>query len=333
MNLRSTSITATITMAATALAALIGPSPARAQSLPEGMFAEGHASLSRIWGGSSPLTFATADFDIGWRPGSGGTIPLGFALGVDAFNSSTAAGSTGKIALYPTLTYEFSPALSLSAGVPRFVSSRNGGYLPDERPFYSDAFALNIRQYFGSIAATSYLLYSASSQPYGLRLDYGNGSLALGASYHHVDSDSGDGADVIALAASHEMAIAGLSEARVFASYERISEGGGSDISQYRIGFAGQYGPVRGALTLGRTDPSGSSKVTTAELNATWDVSESFSARASVLAIDFPTGSNTLYGLGAKYRFNKWASLQASAYDSDAGGFDPRYELGFSVDF
>ena len=333
MNLHSTSITATITTAATALAALIGPSPARAQSLPEGMFAEGHASMVRNWGDSSPLTFATADFDIGWRPGSGGTIPLGFALGVEAFNSSTSSGSTGKIALYPTLTYEVSPALSFSAGVPRFVSSRNGGYLESDSPFYSDLFALNVRLFYGSTAAASYLLNSGSIQPYGLRLDYGNGSLALGASYHHIDSDSGDDADVIALAASHEMAIAGLSEARIFASYERISQESGGNFMAYRIGFAGKYGPVHGALTLGRFDPPSSSKVTTAELNATWDVSEGLSARASVLAIDFPTGSSTLYGLGAKYRFNKWASLQASAYDSDAGGFDPRYELGFSVDF
>ncbi len=319
--------------AATALAALIGPSPASAQSLPEGMFAEGHASLVRNWGGSSQITFATADFDIGWKPGSGGTIPLGFALGVEAFNSSTSSGSTGKIALYPTLSYEISPALSLSAGVPRFVSSRNGGYLESDSPFYSDLFALDIRQFFGSIAAGSYLLNSGSSQPYGLRLDYGNGSLALGASYHHVDSDSGDDADVLALAASHEMAIAGLSEARIFASFERIQLSG-SKLNEYRIGFAGKYGPVRGALTLGRFDPSGSSKVTTAELNATWDVSESLSARASVLAIDFPTGSSTIYGLGAKYHFNKWASLQASAYDSDTGSSSfPRYEFGVSVDF
>ncbi len=338
MNLHSTSITAAITTAATALAALIGPSPASAQSLPERMFAEGHASLVRNWGDSSPLTFATADFDIGWRPGSGGTIPLGFALGVDAFHHSDSAGSTDKIALYPTLNYEISPALTLSAGVPRFVSSRNGGYLPDERPFYSDAFMFGLRRYFGSFAAHDYLasFSETSSPPYGVRIDYSRGNLMLGASYHRVFSEfSNLEADIATLAASHEMAFAGLSDARIFASYELKQRGDGIDIAQYRIGFTGRSGPVSGALTLGRTGTSGSDNVTTAELNASWDVSESFSARASVLTFDKGNAYTTIiyYGLGAKYHFNRWASLQASVYDSDTSGFDPHYELGFAVDF
>ncbi len=335
MNLHSTSITATITTAATALAALIGPSPARAQSLPEGMFAEGHASLSLNWSDSTSDTYALADFDIGWRPGSGGTIPLGFALGVDAYHRSKSSGSTNKIALYPMLTYEISPALTLSAGVPRFVSSRNGGYLPDERPFYSDATIIGLRQFFGSFSASGYLL-NGDRQPYGLRLDHRRGNLALGASFHRIDLDSGSTSNVAAVAASYDLKITGLSDARVFASFERNqNDASGFGVSQYRIGFAGKYGPVSGALTLGREDKTGGFDfdITTAELNATWDVSESFSARASLLAMDTPTISFTLYGLGAKYRFNKWASLQASISDSDTSGPGPFYELGLSVDF
>jgi len=331
---------ATVCILPALAAAALSPGGAGAQSLPEEMFFEGRAAIShvRISTLGENADLAIADLDIGFRPG--GSLPIGFSLGMDATTLDTSAGSSTMITLYPALTYGIGEDLELAIGNPRFVSQGSGGYL--EHPVFAfSAFTHdNLRVLTGSYSTTLYRfanldmpLVPFDVQPYGVRLDYERGNLAIGASLHHLSLDGvSPDPDTIALAFRYRLPAAQGADIALAGTIEHVKYSTGG-FTQYRLGLTARSGRLAGQIQMGRNGGFIPNTDHT-EAHVSWDLTEDLTVRASFLKYrtPIPAFSSTYRGIGVKYGFAKAAHVSASVVKS-SGASKPNYEIGIGVSF
>ncbi len=312
------------------LSALLLPSVAQAQAIPEGgIRITGEITGAHARSDSFDISYAFGSIDL-FTPRDQG---LRFSLGIDAVRYVSGVTS-GRAALYPAASYGFGNGGRLSFGIPRSASDRDGRLLPDNTFAYSrqlDITPLSIlfRQ---SITAAVYL--NSSTDIYGLRYDGDAGALSYAVSYHHLVPDSGDRENAYALALSRSVTGPGsLPEARVYLAIEHLDLDSSNRVTSYMIGAEASGERLAGGLNYTKAKITGLvvPEISTIETWADYAFSDRFSTRLSLLRISPPI-NDTYYGIGLKYTPRENISLHASMLGSDSSA-NTQWELGLTWEF
>lgn len=283
----------------TAAALLAGAGVASAQS--GSLYTSGSVQYDYLTSNGSDLSFAYADFALGFGFGGVSSLPMGFELGVLGIAADGGGPVSSEIALFPTFWVDTSVG-RFSAGVPRsaFGSAiqlpRMGGSKYASLLF---APALNM---------TDFLPLIGNINSYGLRFDGAIGSLDAGLSVHGFTDTGSDATSVTGFIGRDYGAL------DFVVGFESISSSGSSQQTYAaQIGYdVGLYGA---RLTL--ADTSLSSDML-ALVDAFYRPIDWLTLNASYATVG---GSNDFYGINAEASFlkNGYAGI---GYLSDFGGSD-----------
>jgi hypothetical protein len=229
---------------ATAIAILLaGATAASAQS--NNLYTSGSIQYDYLSSNGSDVSFAYADFAVGFGFGGGSSLPMGFELGVLGIASDSGGPFDSRAALFPTFWVDtamgrFSvgaprSAVSSAIQIPRFGGSRYVSLLLSS-----------------TIGVTDFVQLVGEAHSYGARFDGSIGGFDAGLSVHQFTEGASDATSVTGYFGRDYGALD-------FAlGFEAINTGS-SDFQTYvaQVGYdAGQFG---GHLTL--ADSSSSSEV------------------------------------------------------------------------
>jgi len=258
----------------------------------DGFYIYGFVELSYVGDNFSSERFLRGDLDLGFSPTAGiSSFPIGFALGIDAFDFG---GSGSETALYPTVIVATNFG-EFSAGVPRSVLDR--GYLPENIFARSTYLDLELSLLRGSFVNYAYLL--GDEIPWGVRYDGEFGTTRVGFSYNRID-DPGSGVDAFGAAFRNELdAVSSFYEMAFFGGIEHFRDSSYSETS-FTIGVEGGSDGLVGGLSYTNSNFFGG--VDTVSTYVDFDVTDDFTLSGSVLNFSGSGPSDTIYGIAGEYR-------------------------------
>ena len=300
-----------------AVAALVLLSgPAQAFDLGGGLSFGGEIKLEHVSDGTESESFIASDVTLGWRSAADGGLGFGFDLTADSLylisESEDVTAYWGGL----VLTTGFG---DVTIGAARPVTETIYSF-----PSFGTSRLTDFRLLAAKGSYISFLTILSDDITPGVSLEGSSGALSYGVSLHELDSPGGN-------IRSSQIALGyAMANTTILGGFEVLSIPGGNSASSWRLGVVHEMD----ALTLGAEinvlegDLNGSD--TFVRLHGAYDITEALTVSADVGRVDVSGVTDTVWALGAEYRFGNGGFIQAGTTSLDD---DEIWDVGIGLRF
>jgi hypothetical protein len=306
-----------MTRAPLAVVLLAAASPALGFDLGNGLGLTGVIELEHARGETSE-SFLRGDATLSWRNSSAGTLGFGLDLTVDSIfilgENDDATSYWGGVVLTTGIG-------EITLGAARPVIDTVYSF-----PDFGTLSIYNVS--FPPIARSFTTFFAAIEEDVlpGISLEGSAGALTYGASIHELQTFSGS-------ARSSQIAVTyAIGDTTLLGGFETISASGmGNNVSIYRLGALHRMDRLTIGAELSSLDASTSPTTSLGLLYGAYDVTEALTVSGSLGVVDQSSGSETLWNLGAEYRFGNGGFLQGGV--TSLGASDEIVDVGIGFRF
>lgn len=306
-----------MTRATLAALLLTAASPALAFDLGNGLSLTGEVELEHGRGEESD-SFLHGDATLSWRNGGAGALGFGLDLTVE---SIFVLGDNEDITSYWGGVVLTTGVGEITLGAARPVIDTVYSF-----PDFGTLSIFNVG--FPPIARSFTTFFAAIEEDIvvGVSLEGSAGALTYGASIHELNTFSGT-------AHSSQIAVTyAMGDTTLMGGFETVSVSGmGGSVSTYRIAALHRMDRLTLGAELSSQDADMSPSTNFGLLYGGYDVSEALTVRGNIGVVDEISGSDTIWNLGAEYRFGNGGFLQGGV--TSLGDSDEIYDVGIGFRF